>query len=589
MDSQKRLILALGLCFLLTVVCSYFFNPAGNVTGALDAGMPVAEQTVAAKSDAGVAAPVQAVAAVAVDGGQPVVAATPPARTIEIKTPLTHYTWSSVGGGLTGAPLQGKKMREQPKVSFTDGFTLLANKERPDAPAMDMARPPSPRELPLSVGVVGNQPLSRATPFKVEEGKNSLTFTGVENNWEITKVVSWPEEPGFELRYDITLKNLGSSTATGDLAVHFGRAVDPEHEEKASAFGSVGNQSRSACKVGEEFQHQLPKEDTPEGLTGPVSFFGVDQQYFLAAVFPLNAAAQGRCELKPTDTERSATGYFPLSVEPGMSVTQSFGVYIGPKDLEILKAVPLASAKGGSEAQVYRPELEKAVDLSIWAVISNVMLGILKFLHRITHNWGVSIILLTLLVRAAMVPLAHKSMVSAEAMKKLQPKMEELRKKYADDRDRQNMEMMKLYKEGNVNPLGGCLPLLIQMPIWFALLTTLRTSYEIYREPFFGPIWFDLTYKDPIFFLPVALGLTQIITMKLQPQMTMDQTQAKMMTYVMPVMFTAFMLNTPSGLSLYIFTSNLFQIAQQWVLRKYLKAKETSALAPAGAVTGRKR
>ena len=97
-------------------------------------------------------------------------------------------------------------------------------------------------------------------------------------------------------------------------------------------------------------------------------------------------------------------------------------------------------------------------------------------------------------------------MVSMEAMKKLQPRMDELRKKYGEDREKLNMEMMKLYQENKVNPLGGCLPMLIQMPVWIALFTALRNSYEIYQEPFFGPVWRDLTYKDPTYLLPLALG-----------------------------------------------------------------------------------
>ena len=154
-------------------------------------------------------------------------------------------------------------------------------------------------------------------------------------------------------------------------------------------------------------------------------------------------------------------------------------------------------------------------------------------------------------------------------MKKLQPRMEEIKKKFPDDRDKQNMEMMKLYQEAKVNPLGGCLPLLLQLPIWAALFTTLRTSYELYGEPFFG-VWSDLTSKDPTYLMPLALGVTMIITQRLQPQMTMDKSQAFMMTWVMPIFFTAIMMNYPAGLALYIFTNNLLSIVQQYALRKYL-------------------
>jgi YidC/Oxa1 family membrane protein insertase len=202
---------------------------------------------------------------------------------------------------------------------------------------------------------------------------------------------------------------------------------------------------------------------------------------------------------------------------------------------------------------------------------------VLKFFHGLTGNWGVAIILLTVGVKVVLLPLTHKSLVSAEAMKKLQPQMEQIRKKFADDKERQNMEMMKLYQEAKVNPLGGCLPLLFQLPIWAALFTTLRTSYDLYAEPFVNPIWADLTYKDPTYLLPLALGITMIATQKLQPQM-MDATQAKVMTYGMPIFFTAIMLNYPAGLALYIFTNNVLSIGQQYALRRYLESTGQAAV-----------
>ncbi len=140
--------------------------------------------------------------------------------------------------------------------------------------------------------------------------------------------------------------------------------------------------------------------------------------------------------------------------------------------------------------------------------------------------------------------------------------------------------MMKLYQEGKVNPLGGCLPLLLQLPIWAALFTTLRTSYELYGEPFWG-VWSNLTSKDPTYILPALLGITMIVTQRLQPQM-MDKQQAVLMTWVMPIFFTAIMMNYPAGLALYIFTNNLLSIVQQYALRKYL-ARNEGATAVAGA------
>jgi len=285
----------------------------------------------------------------------------------------------------------------------------------------------------------------------------------------------------------------------------------------------------------------------------------------------VDGTREGRCVLSATGSVRSASAYFPIQVMPGQSVTYRFGAYLGPKEMDELTNAPV-KVPGLQAAAISSPHLEKTVDFGIWAFICNVLLVVLKFFYRITGNWGVAIIGLTVVVKVALMPLTHKAMVSGEAMKKLQPKIEEIRKKFAEDKERQNLETMKMYQEAKVNPLGGCLPMLVQMPVWIALFTTLRNSYEIYGEPFIRPFWTDLTYKDPTYILPLLLCITMIVTQKLQPQM-MDATQAKVMTYVMPVFFTAIILNYPAGLSLYIFTNNVLSIAQQYGLRKYLEKK----------------
>jgi YidC/Oxa1 family membrane protein insertase len=260
-----------------------------------------------------------------------------------------------------------------------------------------------------------------------------------------------------------------------------------------------------------------------------------------------------------------------LSVGPNETLKLAYGGFIGPKDLELLQKA------GGGEA--VNPKLDRSVDFSWWAAICQVLLAVMKFFHNLTGNWGVAIILLTVSAKLVLLPLTHKAMLSAENMKKLQPKMEELRKKYADDKEKMNLETMKLYQTEKVNPLGGCLPLLLQLPIWAALFTTLRTSYDLYGAPFYGPVWTDLTLKDPTFILPLALGVTMFITQKLQPQM-MDPAQAKMFLYFMPIFFTVIMLQYPAGLSLYIFTNNLLSIAQQFALRRYMKARGLAAPDP---------
>jgi YidC/Oxa1 family membrane protein insertase len=308
----------------------------------------------------------------------------------------------------------------------------------------------------------------------------------------------------------------------------------------------------------------MPSADKPpEEFKGQVHFFGIDQQYFLSSAFPLGGSREGKCVLTATPSLRAADAFFPLTVSAGQTVTFDFGGFLGPKELDLLGSVRGEMPDGSAPAA--GPEMEKSVDFGLWEVLCKVLLPTLKFFHKWGGNWGLAIILLTVTVKLILLPLTHRAMVSAEAMKKLQPKLEEIRKKFPDDRERQGTETMKLYQEAKVNPLGGCLPILLQLPVWGALYTTLRYSYELYGEPFIGPVWTDLTYHDPTYILPLALGVTMVITQRLQPQ-ALDATQ----------FFTVIMLNYPAGLALYIFTNNLLSIAQQFLLRRWLGRKKAA-------------
>jgi YidC/Oxa1 family membrane protein insertase len=190
---------------------------------------------------------------------------------------------------------------------------------------------------------------------------------------------------------------------------------------------------------------------------------------------------------------------------------------------------------------------------------------VMQWFERLVHNWGVAIILLTVLVKALLYPLTAKSVASMNEMRKLQPEIEKLKQKYAGDREKLNLATMQLYQQHKVNPLGGCLPMLLQLPIWFALYATLQTSVELYRASF---LWMtDLTRHDPYFILPIAMGASSFIMQKLSPQPA-DSAQAKMMLYFMPGFFTVLMLFVPGGLTLYIFVNNVLSIAQQQYMMK---------------------
>jgi YidC/Oxa1 family membrane protein insertase len=571
MDSQKRLMLALVLSLAMTAGYMMLFAP--KTTPATETTTPPAAKVEPPPAPAATAPSAPS------EVGAPAAAAAPEIEKVRVerKRPNIVYAFSNEGASLVSAELQGKKMREQPTIGIREAYQRLLGKQTEVPPQMNMAVPVDGEPAALSVSIVPKgaqgELISPRTRYQLEEGADgkTLTFTSRQGNVEVVKTFTMLERD-FELAMDVTVKNVGTEPLNGELLVHFARAVDPAREHKGSFWtGVIGTESHASCLVGDDLRKVTPDTKPEPDLNGPVRFVGIDQQYFLGVFFPLDAAA-GRCTLKALPTGRVTTGAFPLQLAAGASHSQKFGVYVGPKDVELLQTVPSTELGKTGGANIQPPQLERTVDFGIWAVICKVLLVILKALHKVVQNWGVAIILLTVLVKIVLMPLTHKQMVSAEAMKKLQPKMEELKKKYAEDRERQNLEMMKLYQQEKVNPLGGCLPILVQLPVWAGLFTTLRNSFELYGEPFINPMWTDLTYKDPTYILPLALGVTMLVTQMLQPQM-MDAAQARIMTWVMPIFFTAIMLNYPAGLTLYIFTNNLLTIAQQYGLRKYLARK----------------
>lgn len=579
-DQQKRLMITLALCFGLTAVWMWLFPPKPPAPAAPQKTEQVAKATPPPAAPSPTPSP-------AVPSPTPAAPAfSAPTRSVEVTRGTAHVTVSSVGGTLSNVVLQGDKMREQGHVGFVEAWKNLGHSAA-EAPAMNLAVPAPGAPGPLAVELLGANPLPGTAPYEISgPAGDLLTFHTQGNGWDVKKALTVPKDlptptgdalppQGYSYTYDVTITNTTAQARTTELAVHFPRAINPGEEVKPSYFGGVGNLSYAGCSVGKDYKKRAASDKPAEEYKGAIHFFGVDQQYFLSALYPLDTKAEGRCVLTGTASLREAVAYFPLTLQPGQSVTRHFGVFLGPKDLSLLDKV---SAQAAGVLQVEPdagPQLDKTVGFGVFAVIAKVLLPIMNVAHSLSGSWGMAIILLTVFVKLLLLPLMHKSMVSQEAMRKLQPKMEAIKKKYAEDKERQQIETMRLYKEEKVNPFGGCIPMLIQLPIWFALYEVLRNSFELYRAPFLAPLWHDLTFKDPTYVIPVLLVISQIITTKLQPQPMMDATQAKVMTFVMPIFFGAVMLNYPLGLNLYIFTNNVLTVAQQYGLRKYLEKRGT--------------
>ncbi len=236
--------------------------------------------------------------------------------------------------------------------------------------------------------------------------------------------------------------------------------------------------------------------------------------------------------------------------------------YIGPKDYRHLETIA--------------PMLTDVVEYGMITFFARPVFLLLDFLHTYTHNWGWAIILLTLVVRIILYPLSYKGMVSMQKLKDLTPKMKELQEKYKSDPQKLQMHMMQLYKKHGANPLGGCLPLILQIPVFFAIYRVLYNAVELKSAGWM--FWIhDLSLMDPYFILPLLMGISMYLQQALTPNTITDPTQAKIFK-MLPVFFTIFLITFPAGLVLYWTVNNVFSILQQWLINQVLEQKKSKEI-----------
>ncbi len=283
------------------------------------------------------------------------------------------------------------------------------------------------------------------------------------------------------------------------------------------------------------------------------------QHHFVVAILP-SQEQTNRFSAKPTANASFTAQYVgPLSTV-AVGATESFvtPLFMGPKLQDRI----------GS----YAPGLELTVDYGILTAISEPLFWLLDKFHKLTGNWGWSIILLTLVVKGAMYKLSEAQYRSMAKMKKFAPKIQDLKERHGDDRERMQKAMMELYKKEGFNPLAGCWPLLVQFPVFIALYWVLLESVELRQAPF--ALWLqDLTSPDPYYVLPVLFGISMFIQQKISGAQVADPMQQKLMN-IMPIMLTAFFAFFQSGLVLYWFTSNLIGITQQWFITRKLERED---------------
>ncbi len=301
--------------------------------------------------------------------------------------------------------------------------------------------------------------------------------------------------------------------------------------------------------------------DKPLNLTMNGGWIAMVQHYFVAAWIP-DANAENKFSTVVTRAGHNiarATSA-PVTVAPGTQGVIRAGFYAGPKDQYALEEIS--------------PGLELSVDYGWLWWIAQPLFWLLNFFYSYVGNWGWAIVLVTVMVKAVFFHLNATAFRSMANMRRVQPKLLELRERYGDDRAKQSQAMMELYKKEKINPLGGCLPMLVQMPVFIALYWVLMESVELRHAPFFGYIK-DLSAMDPYFILPAIMGISMFFQQKLNPPPP-DPMQAKIMQWL-PVIFTFFFLFFPAGLVLYWVVNNVLSIAQQYVITRSIEKAEAAA------------
>lgn len=402
---------------------------------------------------------------------------------------------------------------------------------------------------------------SEQQSYQLAEGKDQLevNLTLQQGDVKITKRFTF-NRGDYLVKVDYLIDNQGSNPWSAQVYGQIKR--DSQNFVKVSAL-EMNPFLGAAITTTEENYKKLTFADIAETefkTSRQGGWVAMVQHYFISAWIPDANSTNTYSLRKLGDNDLYLLGFIGQSQEvaPGTQGSISASFYAGPKDTERLEQIS--------------PYLDLTVDYGWLWWLSKPLFWVMKAIHDLVGNWGLAIIGLIVLIKALFFKLSATSYKSMAKMRKLAPKMAEMKERYGDDRQKFSQEMMKLYKTEQVNPFGGCLPLLIQMPVFLAFYYVLMESVELRHAPFFGWIM-DLSVKDPYFVLPIIYGITMWFMQKLNPQPT-DPMQARIMQ-MLPIVFTIMFLWFPAGMVLYWVTNNILSIAQQYVITKQIENADT--------------
>jgi YidC/Oxa1 family membrane protein insertase len=403
---------------------------------------------------------------------------------------------------------------------------------------------PDNKTSTFSTALIGQK---QALPFELTK-IDDHTFLGRAHvgNMEIVKKIE-VSPSRYELKTDISVQGknanfLGVATSVYEevVPVEGHSFFTPQYERQE--FYVDGNDTSERVHIA--------KEDLSKSFS-KVRLASVGSQYF-AQAFVNRSDILPELEIGVAQKTKRAMARIIYQSLENSKYSVEYSTFMGPKEASLLRAVD--------------SDLDNVIDYGFFSWIAKYLLAFLKGIYSLVGNWGVAIILLTAAVRLLVLPFNMMSYRSMKVMQVLQPRMKAIREKYKDDQTKMNQEIMALMKTNKANPLGGCLPMLLQFPIFWALYQVLGHSIELYQAPF--AFWIhDLSAKDPYYVLPVLMGATLFLQQKTTPN-AMDPAQAKILMF-MPLVFSFFMLSLPSGLTLYIFVSGIFGVLQQLYFLKY--------------------
>jgi YidC/Oxa1 family membrane protein insertase len=551
---QARVLIAIVLSFLVFFVWNFFFveKPAPQAptteTAIQENNKETTAQTAVPMNKTVVEKPLEPYVAPAQDVNQNILP-----RTITVESPLY-----SVSINERGAVFQSYVLKDYRETIDKDApyKELIAPAVSQDMLALSMAG----KGIPGLEGAVFSAQEAPDT-LTVLDGAKELSFTWLSESGVLIEKRFRFTPNSYLIQMSIDIKN-GSDRAIVDKVV-----LALKHDSEGAKAG-YSFEGPCALIDGKLEQIKTKKIEDKSDYPGKIKWLGIVDRYFMRSLIPLDEN-KGVMKLSLDSQDVLGSRFIgpENTIHPGAQKGFSYEIFFGPKSMQVLKEVD--------------HDLSKAIHFGMFDIIAKPLLWFMNFIYSKVPNYGIAIIMLTILTKILLWPLGSKSYKSMSEMKRLQPLMAEIREKHKDDKKMMNQEIMSLYRTYKINPMGGCLPMVLQIPVFFALYRMLYSAIELRHAPFF--LWindlsapdrlfhfsFSIPFMQPPYGIPVLtviMGATMLLQQKMSPPPG-DPTQAKMMM-LMPIVFTVIFINFSSGLVLYWLINNILSIAQQTYIQK---------------------